>query len=115
MNKQEYLDELLNDAKEWIDENHEYYDSFNRLWDEMEMQITGNDNGSYYCDSHKAEQAIAEAMWDESVVDCVRELGFNGIPTNTGPEAVDVIIRIALLGDLQSEIKEYYEETIEEE
>lgn len=114
MNKQEYLDELLESGKEWI--NDYFYgsfdpdDEFSDIYDDMQMVITGNDNGSYYCSTAKATEAISEAMWDEEVVDLIRDLGYDGIPTDKGPEAVDVIIRYALLGEVYSELEDYFEE-----
>ena len=114
MNKQEYLDELLESGKEWIDDyfygSFDPDEDFSDIYDEMQMVITGNDNGSFYCSTAKAKEAIADAMWDEEVVDAVRELGYDGIPTDKGPEAVDVIIRYALLGEVYSELEDYFDE-----
>lgn len=74
------------------------------------MSITGNDNGSFYCSSAKAKEAISDAMWDEEIVDLIRELGYDGIPTDKGPEAVDVIIRYVLIGEVYSELEDYFDE-----
>lgn len=114
MNKQDYIDELKSDGEDWIDDYfYESYDpdyDFSDVYPDMELSITGNDNGSYYCSTAKAQEAIAEAMWDEEVVNAVRDMGFDGIPTDKGPEAVDVIIRIALLGEVISELEDYFDE-----
>ena len=113
MNKQEYLDELLESGKEWIDDyfygNFDPDDEFSDVYDEMQLVITGNDNGTFYCSTAKAKEAISDAMWDEEVVDLVRDLGYDGIPTDKGPEAVDVIIRYALLGEVYSELEDYFD------
>lgn len=102
MNKNDYIDALRSDGYDYIDEYFECSfdpdDEFSDIYDDLELRITGNDNGSYYCSTAKATEAIAEAMWDEEVVDLIRDLGYDGIPTDKGPEAVDVIIRYALLG-----------------
>ena len=114
MNKQEYLEDLLESGKEWIDDyfygSFDPDDEFSDIYDDMQMVITGNDNGSFYCSTAKAAEAISEAMWDEEVVDLIRELGYDGIPTDKGPEAVDVIIRYALLGEVYSELEDYFNE-----
>lgn len=114
MNKEEYLDELMEAGKEWIDEylvdSFDPDEEFSDIYPEMELVITGNDNGSYYCSSAKAQEAIANAMWDESVVSLIKELGFDGIPTDKGPEAVDVLIRIALLGEIYSDLEDYFDD-----
>lgn len=112
MNKQEYLEEILESGKEWIDDyfygSFDPSDEFSDIYDDMQMVITGNDNGSFYCSSAKAREAISDAMWDEEVVDLIRELGYDGIPTDKGPEAVDVMIRYALVGEIYSDLEEYF-------
>lgn len=116
MNKQEYIENIKSDGEEWIDD---YFESgqwdgeeeFSDIYYDMELVITGNDNGSYYCSTAKAQEAIAEAMWDDDIVNAIRELGYDGIPTDKGPEAVDVIIRCALLGEIYSDLEEYFDET----
>lgn len=115
MNKQQYLAELLSDGQDWIDENIEYYDSFGEAYDDMELVITGNDNGSYYCSSYKAEQALEGVMWDEEIADLCRDFGFDGIPTEKGPEACDVIVRCALLCYIYGDLEEYWDDNKEEE
>ena len=114
MNKHEYIEELLDAGKEYIDEYFECSfdpdEDFSDIFDDMQLRITGNDNGSYYCSSAKAKEAIADAMWDEEVVDAVRDLGYDGIPTDKGPEAVDVIIRFALLGEVYSDLECYFDD-----
>lgn len=114
MDKQDYIDALRSDGEDWIDEylesSYSEGEDFSDVYSDMELVITGNDNGSYWISTAKAKEAIAEAMWDEEVVDAVRELGFDGIPTDKGPEAVDVIIRVALLGEVYSDLEDYFEE-----
>lgn len=114
MNKNEYIEELILDGQNYIDEYFENSfdpnDEFSDIYSDLELSITGNDNGSYYCNSYKAGQAISEAMWDDDVVDAVKELGYDSIPTDKGPEGVDVIIRIALLGEVYSDLEDYFDE-----
>lgn len=114
MDKKGYIDALGSDGRDWIDE---YFESnycgdeeFGDVFPDMELAITGNDNGSYWCSTVSAKEAIADAMWDDEVVDAVRELGYDGIPTDKGPEVVDVIIRVALMKEVYSELEDYFEE-----
>lgn len=115
MNKQEYLVDLLEAGQDWIDENIEDYDNFSDAYWEMELVITGNDNGSYYCNSYKAEEAVSGVLWDEEIVEAVKELGFDGMPTDKGPEALDVIVRIALLSYIYSDLEDYWDDNKEDE
>lgn len=115
MDKNGYLSELYADGREWIEENVEYYDSFDDAYFDMELTITGNDNGSYYCNSYKAREALEGVLWDDDVVDAIRDMGFDGMPTDRGPETCDVLVRIALLGELYSKLEDYFDELKEEQ
>lgn len=110
MNKQQYIENLLADAKDWIDENAEYYDRFDDAYDEMQMVITGNDNGSYYCSTRRAEESLSGVMWDNDVIELCKDLGYDGIPTEKGAEACDVIVRYVLCGDIYGEAEDYFDE-----
>lgn len=110
MNKKQYLEDIKCDGQDWLDENAEYYDNFDDAYYDMEMTITGSDNGSYYCNAAMAAKAVADIIWDEEVVWEVQSLGYNGIPTELGPETCDVIIRCALLPFLYDDLEEYFYE-----
>lgn len=92
MNKKQYLDNLLIDGKEYLDDAYQWDNeaSFDEVYPEMELVITGNDNGSYYCNSRRAEEAVSDVLWDEDVVDSVRDLGYDGMPTHKGAEALEL-------------------------
>lgn len=109
MNKMNYLIQLSIDGREFIEDNVGYYDSFEDLFDEMQNVITGNYNGSYYFSRYKAEQAVADAIWDDEIIDALKDLGYDGVPLEKGPEAVDVIIRCALIYEIHSELESYYD------
>lgn len=108
MNKVEYLDNILSDGQCWIDENIDYYDSFDSAYDDMELDITGNANGSYYCNAAKAAEAVSDVIWDGDIVLEVQAYGYNGMPTELGPETCDVLVRIALLPWLYNELEDYF-------
>lgn len=115
MNRHEYEEQVLSDCKDWIDENHEYYSSFESARDDMELAVTGNDNGSYYCNSYKAEQAVGGVIFDSSISDLLQfHLGVEGgIPTHRGAETADVYVRIAIFYELSNEIESYFDEVKE--
>lgn len=115
MNKEQYIGNLLADGIEFIDDNYDIYDTFDDLYDEMELVITGNDNGSYYCNTAKAEEALAGVIWDQDVIDAVRWLGYESIPLSEGAESADVIVRIALMNEVTNRLKNYYEELKEDD
>ena len=117
MNKQEYLIELLGAGQDYLDDAFEWDSTrdFEEVSQEMELVITGNDNGSYYCSRYKAEQAVSGVLWDEEIVDLVRDLGYEGLPTDKGPEALDVIVRYALLPYIYSDLEDYWESKREDQ
>lgn len=113
MNYQEYLEEILESAKEWINDNIDCYakDDFDSAWEDLELCVTGNDNGSFYCNSAKAKEALSGVIFDERVVRACSDYGYGGIPTDMGPEACDVIVRCVLLQEVHAEIEEYWDES----
>ena len=59
--------------------------------------VTGNGSGSYYCDSYRAEEAIAH-NWD-LLNEALQEFGcLDSNPIEKGAEWCDVTIRCYLLG-----------------
>lgn len=90
------LEEKLNDDL-WV------YDS-----------VTGNASGSYYCNSWKAEEALAH-NWD-LLAEALTEFGQDGTDVlKEGAEAMDVTIRCYLLGQAIAEVLDDLEEELAEE
>lgn len=115
MNREEYIENILADAKNWIDENYNFYNDFTEAWDEMEIEITGNSIGSYFCNTVKAEECIQGVIFDPQVYEAVRDLTGTTLPLEQGPEICDVIVRIALMNELYGEIFDYWEEVVNNE
>ena len=116
--KYNYLEAVKEDVKEYINEIdfsdfgsvEELEEKLNEiLW--VEDSVTGNASGSYYCNSWKAEKALAH-NWD-LLAEAFREFGEDGTDIlEKGAEAMDVTIRCYLLNQAISEVIE--EEDIEE-
>lgn len=116
--KYNYLEAVKEDVKEYINEIdfsdfgsvEELEEKLNEiLW--VEDSVTGNASGSYYCNSWKAEEALAH-NWD-LLAEAFREFGEDGTDIlEKGAEAMDVTIRCYLLSQAISEVIE--EEDIEE-
>lgn len=100
----EYLEQITSDAKEAILEHMDEWEFNDR--DELEQiandelwtddGVTGNVNGSYYCNAWKAEEAICH-NWD-LLEEALDEFGGDTDVLKQGAEACDVIIRCYLLG-----------------
>ena len=119
-----YLEAVTNDVREYIRDNIDVSEwKGNRdgleehlndvLW--TEDSVTGNESGSYYCNTWRAEEAISH-NWD-LLADALDEFGQDGVDVlRQGAEAMDVTIRCYLLGRAIAEaLDELAEELVEGE
>lgn len=84
----------------------------NDLW--VCDSVTGNESGSYWFNSHKAEQALV-GNWD-LLRDVLCELCCDDVnPIEKGAEWCDLTIRCYLLGECLDEVLDDLEEEIERE
>ena len=122
MTYEDYVNEIVADGKEYIKETLNYLpeQDFDRIYDYMFVSsVTGNDNGSYYCNAYKAEQAVKDVIYDNWFVDMCKEFGIfehdNPIEMLFDAEAMDVSVRCYLLGfsDVYDQLKDYYDELTE--
>ena len=104
--KYDYMENLKEDIKDYIKENKEYLEGKNQeeLYDAFfcEDAITGNASGSYTFNTWQAEENICHNM--ELAEEAYTEFGYEGIPSGTGAEAIDVTIRCYLLGSALSDV-----------
>lgn len=91
----EDYEEKLNDAL-WIDDS-----------------VTGNASGSYFCNSYKAEEALA-GNWGLAA-EALEEFGYNNINAfEKGAEWIDCIIRCYLLSQCIADYIEQNEDDLTE-
>lgn len=103
MEKYNYIENLCNDIREYIEDNEIEINAENR--EEIEEQlnedlltvdsVTGNGSGSYFMNAWEAEEAIAHNL--DILADASEEFGGFDI-LKKGAEAADVTIRCYLLG-----------------
>ena len=120
MTNYNYLENIKEDVKEYIDNEINLKDFSDReeleeklndtLW--TEDSVTGNASGSYYCNSWKAEEALAH-NWD-LLAEAMKEFGCEVDLLEKGAEWADVTIRCYLLGQAISEVLDEMEEELEE-
>ena len=118
-----YLEAIKADVKQAIEEGYDL-NEYRGQRDDLEQKlnddlfnsdsVTGNASGSYYCNTYKAEEAIAHNL--DLIVDAAEEWGFE--PTISdgyehGAEWWDVTIRCYLLGQAISEVLDDMEENNE--
>lgn len=104
----DYYENLKGDLKDWIEEDKKYLKgkSEDYIYDIafLEDRITGNASGSYTFNTWQAEENICHNM--ELAEEAYTEFGYDGIPSGTGAEAIDVTIRCYLLGQVLHEVLE---------
>lgn len=121
MEKYNYYETVKEDVLQYIRENINFADYsdidelseklFEDCW--IDDGVTGNASGSYYCNSWKAEEALAHNL--DLLAEALREFG--GDCTNildAGAETMDVTIRCYVLSsciaDALDEIEEEFDE-----
>lgn len=126
----DYREAVKEDVLEYIKDeiNFEDFDTLDELEEKLnedlwtEDSITGNASGSYYCDSWRAEEALAH-NWD-LLAEALEEFGQDGTDVlKQGAEIMDVIIRCYLLGEciaaaldeIEGDFEEAHREEDEEE
>lgn len=81
--------------------------------DDCRLQVTGNDNGSYFCDTWKAEEALCH-NWDLLIEAC-NEYTNGALPQSV--ETADVLVRENLFDQCFNEViierEQQYEESLD--
>ena len=116
----DYREAVKEDVLEYIKNeiNLEDFDTLEELDEHLnetlwtEDSVTGNASGSYYCNSWKAEEALAH-NWD-LLAEAMKEFGCEVDLLEKGAEWADVTIRCYLLGQAIGEVLDEMEEELEE-
>lgn len=124
MNYNDYCQQVKNDAIAAIDEQFGcgYWDS-DTEWDVVydnifvDDAVTGNGSGSYFFNGAKAREAVADAIWDEKILDALSEIGISGdriaeYLRDNDAESLDVCIRCAMLDEVYGEIEDYFSDRV---
>ena len=105
-----YLENVKEDVRNYIEENKIVVTSSNREEVEQELNdtlfvndsVTGNSSGSYTFSTWQAEENLCHNF--ELLTDALEELGYDLSYLKKGAESCDVIIRCYLLGQAISEV-----------
>ena len=124
MNYNDYYEQVKKDAIAAIDEQFDggYWDAdteWDTVYDNLFIDdaVTGNGSGSYTFNAYQARKNVAEAIWDEKVLDALTEIGCDGEQIaqylrDGEAEALDVSIRCAMLGEVYGEIEEHFSDRV---
>ena len=129
MNYNDYRREVYEDTIQYIkdceylnnfadpDPNYQWGQSdFYEMMDEAELSVTGNDNGSYYCNSYKAAEALRGTLFDKDILsalsaNCIED-SFWRYMREGDYEGADVIVRCAMFYEIYNDVREWIEEQI---
>lgn len=124
MNYNDYYQQVKNDAISAIDEQFDcgYWDGdteWDVVYDNLFIDdgVTGNGSGSYFFNAAKAREAVADAIWDEKILNVLSEFGISGdriaqYLRDNDAESLDVCIRCAMLGEVYGEIEEHFSDRV---
>lgn len=126
MNYNDYYPQVKNDAIAAIDEQFDcgYWDG-DTEWDVVydnifvDDAVTSNGSGSYFFNAAKDREAVADAIWDEKILNALSEIGISGdriaqYLRDNDAESLDVCIRCAMLGEVYGEIEDYFSDRVSE-
>lgn len=103
-----YLDNFKND--DWG------YNDFSELMDEIELRVSGNDNGSYYFNFQKAQEAVKDIIFDDDFYDAAQchetWYHFQKYLGKQDAESADVIARLTAFCENWCDIQKWLEEKI---
>lgn len=111
MKTYDYLENVKEDVRNYIEENKIVVTSSNREEVEQELNdtlfvndsVTGNASGSYTFSTWQAEESLCHNF--ELLTEALTEFGYNDLSyLKKGAEACDVTIRCYLLGQAISEV-----------
>ena len=124
MNYNDYYQQVKNDAIAAIDEQFDCgYWNGDTEWDVVydnifvDDAVTGNGSGSYFFNAAKAREAVADAIWDEKILNALSEIGVSGdriaqYLRDNDAESLDVCIRCAMLSEVYNEIEEHFSDRV---
>lgn len=92
------------------------YNDFSELMDEIELRVSGNDNGSYYFNPQKAQEAVKDIIFDDDFYDAAQchetWYYFQEYLGKQDAEAADVIARLTAFEENWCGIQMWLEEQI---
>lgn len=112
----EYKYAVQMDMLEYIEENlQSFIDDKFRATDNMRTVVTGDDNGSYYCDAYKARKAVSPAMWEigDELESAYGRITF--AESAKDAEYMDLLIRDYAFSLLEGEIDDMIENVIDDQ
>lgn len=113
MDFSEYKYNVQMDMLEYIEENlQSFIDNKYNAIDNMRPVVTGDDNGSYYCNAAKAQKAVTPAMW-EVADELINNYGrLTVCESLTSVEWMDSLIRDYAFSLLEGKIDDMIENVI---
>lgn len=120
MDYSDYFNDVLYDAIEQMD-NMDINDQtdFDDVFDEIynNDSVTGNMSGSYTFNREQASENVSDAIWNRDIVTLLHchNVIVDDYLKEDDPEGLDVCIRCAMLDAIYEELKDHFEDLVNEE
>lgn len=100
MTFRDYMEQVESDAREAIEEDAGWYDTWEDMYSALftDDAVTGNGSGSYTFNAAKAAENARGLVFDEEFAAEARAAGYGTELFAEGPETVDVVARCLALG-----------------
>ncbi|NMM98139.1 hypothetical protein [Bifidobacterium olomucense] len=104
----DYFEAVQSDILDWLDDNHEDYSDVDSARDDCELAVTGNDNGSYTCNSYLAAEYVRPFIFGDEWCDftdfVINDLGADMAKVMEDAETLDVYVRTWVFGQVWSDL-----------
>lgn len=111
MTFEDYKREVLDDAREAIEEGSDWWDTWDEAYDALLLDdaVTGNGSGSHTFIAARAAENARGLVFDDGFAAEAAAAGYGPELFAEGPETVDVVARCLALGCVAGELRDAYE------
>ena len=105
------------DAEEAVREGMGCRDGFEECYESLFLDdsVAGDASGSCAFNAREAVENVSGIVFDDGFADMCRGFGYEGVPVDKGPEALDVIAGCLVLDELHRELEELFDGLAEED
>lgn len=110
MTFRDYMEQVERDAREVIEEEAGWYNTWEDMCDALFIDdaVTGNGSGSYTFKASKAAENARDLVFDDDFIAEASAAGYGIELFAESPETVDVVARCLALGLVSNSLKKAY-------
>lgn len=106
----DYMEQVERDAREVIEEEAGWFNTWEDMYDALFIDdaVTGNGSGSYTFNASKAAESERDLVFDNDFIAEASAAGYGIELFAESPETVDVVARCLALGLVSNSLKKAY-------